>query len=168
MRGWSFLRLSDNINHAICPAYAGMILPMPFLHLLYRNLSRVCGDDPISHGLRGSFFRFVPRMRGWSLCDNNFVLFHFICPAYAGMILWPGEQIQVKIHLSRVCGDDPALTLVLVLCVRFVPRMRGWSMVTPLQYSESMDLSRVCGDDPVLMLAMVGLTIFVPRMRGWS
>ena len=48
----------------ICPAYAGVI-PVGTAPLnSARDLSRVCGGDPIGY-LRNYFdFEFVPRMRG--------------------------------------------------------------------------------------------------------
>ena len=30
-----------------------------------------------------------------------------ICPAYAGVILYPDFDEQEEMHLSRVCGGDP-------------------------------------------------------------
>ena len=48
-----------------------------------------------------------------------------ICPAYAGMILTYEEWNKLSEDLSRVCGDDPALTNQLEHPCEFVPRMRG-------------------------------------------
>ena len=52
------------------------------------NLSRVCGDDPMVRFKRNYSFR--------------------ICPAYAGMILFPILFHNTNNNLSRVCGDDPS------------------------------------------------------------
>ena len=48
-----------------------------------------------------------------------------ICPAYAGMILQRVKIVIVRIHLSRVCGDDPSIPVSKVEWGGFVPRMRG-------------------------------------------
>ena len=48
-----------------------------------------------------------------------------ICPAYAGMILEGFSSPLSHLHLSRVCGDDPASQISRSILHKFVPRMRG-------------------------------------------
>ena len=50
--------------YTICPAYAGMILKVFFVHPENLYLSRVCGDDPLETIMQNDFNIFVPRMRG--------------------------------------------------------------------------------------------------------
>ena len=111
-----------------------------------------------------------------------------ICPAYAGMIpARHGKRLPEK-YLSRVCGDDPIEIRHRKACLRFVPRMRGWSSIFIFQSqpkkicpayagmipvlslfrAATRNLSRVCGDDPTKLITDSTFTIFVPRMRGWS
>ena len=131
---------------------------------------------------------FVPRMRGWSLGGNKWNVYHVICPAYAGMILYRKIMWGSWFNLSRVCGDDPVGDHVQKADIKFVPRMRGWSCpnwqakiskkICPAyagmilngvsQASVLSDLSRVCGDDPIINSDYTGNKWFVPRMRGWS
>ena len=112
MRGWSLATnlLSELFN--ICPAYAGMIPAKYSVEYLAYYLSRVCGDDPVILPLNIVQSEFVPRMRGWSLCNSYRKGSWRICPAYAGMILDIRMSIQLQFHLSRVCGDDPSLYLL--------------------------------------------------------
>ena len=49
---------------SICPAYAGMIPSLLAFMLPDKDLSRVCGDDPIKQATGTDAYRFVPRMRG--------------------------------------------------------------------------------------------------------
>ena len=48
----------------ICPAYAGMILQKPKQTLQTKNLSRVCGDDPLAteKDLLKTFKEILPKM----------------------------------------------------------------------------------------------------------
>ena len=107
-------------------------------------------------------------MRGWSWNLCQLTLIPFICPAYAGLILYKG---------LRIYSIFP-----------FVPRMRGWSLIgatcpltgticpayagmIPRRSTAGLsraDLSRVCGDDPWSRFLLHYFYIFVPRMRGWS
>ena len=48
-----------------------------------------------------------------------------VCPAYAGMIPVEALELEGLTGLSRVCGDDPFATALLVASELFVPRMRG-------------------------------------------
>ena len=152
------------------------------------NLSRVCGDDPERKKLTFVLLQFVPRMRGWSLLSNRKYKESLICPAYAGMILPDYKDRKKYYNLSRVCGDDPYLFHILHNHLEFVPRMRGWSLLShDLFYilficpayagmipgslfllSLSRYLSRVCGDDPITGGTSTNKNSFVPRMRGWS
>ena len=86
MRGWSWHSGRAECEFLICPAYAGMILKCLWYVNHWKNLSRVCGDDPFDTEARSLIFKFVPRMRGWSHLRHNFILLGMICPAYAGMI----------------------------------------------------------------------------------
>ena len=188
MRGWSRGNLWWGQSSKICPAYAGMILLLIILRVLFRDLSRVCGDDPIGRKSYIRYQRFVPRMRGWSNRYRPEDFFPCICPAYAGMILKHWFRMFLPMHLSRVCGDDPGFLVRGNRKEEFVPRMRGWSYlwsrkrqkrwICPayagmiLQGLENRlkenDLSRVCGDDPIKGAIMSTEKLFVPRMRGWS
>ena len=127
MRGWSSISKIYTLMTKICPAYAGMILTDMKVLCLWRDLSRVCGDDPILKVWTTTKVQFVPRMRGWSqinLINSNRWI---ICPAYAGMIPI-GINIKLfSLYLSRVCGDDPTWTKQETKNISFVPRMRGWS-----------------------------------------
>ena len=127
MRGWS--RGFSNYGRPIwiCPAYAGMILQATTIPTIIVDLSRVCGDDPKRSMVAKKYFLFVPRMRGWSLCKIFSRLSTLICPAYAGMILNQSLLLSRSLHLSRVCGDDPASNKQSGRRTVFVPRMRGWS-----------------------------------------
>ena len=127
-------------------------------------------------------------MRGWSLKLVLHRVKHFICPAYAGMILVKIVTPFLKINLSRVCGDDPNNLYPIWIEYIFVPRMRGWSpfssikiplsgicpayagMIPKNRYNKRhFDyLSRVCGDDPLGATSSTSAPRFVPRMRGWS
>ena len=174
MRGWSSNRSAFQAISKICPAYAGMI-PYKFFVLIFSvYLSRVCGDDPTLWFCTGLSYRFVPRMRGWSLCIWNWRQHEPICPAYAGMILWRIARENFRIYLSRVCGDDPGRLDLLETETEFVPRMRGWSyksfqekfntyicpayagMILLCQKRLIINtyLSRVCGDDPIAYLIL--------------
>ena len=91
MRGWSPM-LSWTVKiFAICPAYAGIIPGFVLLHHFQKNLSRVCGDDPIYYRGFYVYYEFVPRMRGWFRRLWRMRLKEGICPAYAGMILLQRE-----------------------------------------------------------------------------
>ena len=152
------------------------------------NLSRVCGDDPVSHSVNQFNIIFVPRMRGWSLQQEEKQAIAEICPAYAGMIPEFFLLIEFFHYLSRVCGDDPGYRNLWRDGRLFVPRMRGWSLSKYLRCTilricpayagmilrradngdSGGDLSRVCGDDPVSEFNKMLAKKFVPRMRGWS
>ena len=187
MRGWSLVHLWKYLIHFICPAYAGMILDNLSIFCIYKDLSRVCGDDPFLCHIWNSFAIFVPRMRGWSYYVRWLAFCRWICPAYAGMILIKQKKIQIEIDLSRVCGGDPGGEVRKKRYNKFVPRMRGWSWrflinywllsicpayagVIPNEVGEPTvlgNLSRVCGGDPERTKAISMRVIFVPRMRGW-
>ena len=107
MRGWSPCCSRLSTITGICPAYAGMIPVVYRNGGLCRNLSRVCGDDPISALHLVLQLQFVPRMRGWSCISRSLRMRTVICPAYAGMIPWEGYSCGLWEDLSRVCGDDP-------------------------------------------------------------
>ena len=49
---------------SICPAYAGVILDSVIWKMELKDLSRVCGGDPIINKNLGIVDEFVPRMRG--------------------------------------------------------------------------------------------------------
>ena len=152
----------------ICPADAGMIPENLVKQTFLDNLSRVCGDDPVSEFNKMLAKKFVPRMRGWSCVRARKSTLMHICPAYAGMILQNLLCCKFLLNLSRVCGDDPVGRKFAVLSIVFVPRMRGWSYncigflnvaeICPAYagmilnfwfiYIFVIDLSRVCGDDP--------------------
>ena len=152
------------------------------------HLSRVCGDDPRIQGVLSQLVIFVPRMRGWSRTLLRFLKRSEICPAYAGMILYPVLKGEWRRDLSRVCGDDPPRIMAKCKFQRFVPRMRGWSyrivfffrhiLICPAyagmipvmtnSWPNLSDLSRVCGDDPKMDFGIGSVVAFVPRMRGWS
>ena len=51
-------------SETICPAYAGMIPKDKYFPMIYKHLSRVCGDDPVLEPMREVYTVFVPRMRG--------------------------------------------------------------------------------------------------------
>ena len=51
-------------SETICPAYAGMIPKDKYFPMIYKHLSRVCGDDPHNFFDFGNHSIFVPRMRG--------------------------------------------------------------------------------------------------------
>ena len=72
-----------------------------------KNLSRVCGDDPVFIPLGGAGGKFVPRMRGCSVINDPLQMLINICPAYAGMLLHILFMYYSSVYLSRVCGDAP-------------------------------------------------------------
>ena len=173
---------------SICPAYAGVILNDMMDKAKPKNLSRVCGGDPFPAPSDLSNPQFVPRMRGWSRQRKEKWKNERICPAYAGVILRWAQQGLSMMHLSRVCGGDPAIVFMTKDFLKFVPRMRGWFFtrrpcaglfyicpayagVIPLLEktpNEEFHLSRVCGDDPIEDSSIYRYSWFVPRMRGWS
>ena len=132
MRGWSLLKFHFPDFPLICPAYAGVIPYTSFFSIIFSDLSRVCGGDPMLSLQRELFTLFVPRMRGWSYLLILNYPFQLICPAYAGVILNNGI-IAIDInYLSRVCGGDPQQKPLQIKITEFVPRMRGWSPLPPL------------------------------------
>ena len=129
MRGWSLNWCGEFLINKICPAYAGMILLIEENGLLFRHLSRVCGDDPNNLYPIWIEYIFVPRMRGWSPFSSIKIPLSGICPAYAGMIPKNRYNKRHFDYLSRVCGDDPLGATSSTSAPRFVPRMRGWSLL---------------------------------------
>ena len=127
-------------------------------------------------------------MRGWSRLSWLVNFSSCICPAYAGVIPYVTCNSFVVTYLSRVCGGDPVGDGKKAYFITFVPRMRGWSQVSPIpHYSQDICpayagviliskkvcftkfyLSRVCGGDPVGDGKKAYFVTFVPRMRGWS
>ena len=109
-----------------------------------------------------------------------------ICPAYAGMIPKLTHHKAIFINLSRVCGDDPVQYAEEQVSSRFVPRMRGGSLILyphylllticpayagriPLDKKDETArkyLSRVCEDDPGDIADIAVEREFVARMRG--
>ena len=138
MRGWSQINLKNSKRWVICPAYAGMILKFFFNLLCCSYLSRVCGDDPRDMATWLGVSEFVPRMRGWSSTVRPLPTLKHICPAYAGMILIVAWPFLYFVHLSRVCGDDPAYQRGQKALCGFVPRMRGWSYLERLPKSKKL------------------------------
>ena len=188
MRGWSCPCALWCFRLPICPAYAGVILLIRFMYSDCFDLSRVCGGDPFPAPSDLSNPQFVPRMRGWSRQRKEKWKNERICPAYAGVILRWAQQGLSMMHLSRVCGGDPAIVFMTKDFLKFVPRMRGWFFtrrpcaglfyicpayagVIPLLEktpNEEFHLSRVCGGDPSLISHEEFIDAFVPPMRGWS
>ena len=107
MRGWSSGKRGRGRDSKICPAYAGVIPQSVFMTRIRTNLSRVCGGDPDVMIVALLSVRFVPRMRGWSCWLGRILQSLWICPAYAGVILFPDQSAAGSKNLSRVCGDDP-------------------------------------------------------------
>ena len=168
MRGWSSDLLAFFVACFICPAYAGVILSFNCGKVRRKNLSRVCGGDPVLRNDPDVLPVFVPRMRGWSSALYSSCLWIPICPAYAGVILFPPFISSFSCNLSRVCGGDPIGNQEWATEEIFVPRMRGWSLSrfgkrrtqlicpayagvipeTPFFTFSIAHLSRVCGGDP--------------------
>ena len=168
MRGWSWATNYQNLSRSICPAYAGMILYGYSHYSTVFNLSRVCGGDPGFYAVNYEGLQFVPRMRGWSYPFPSLPYIPPICPAYAGVIPMRTFVINSFINLSRVCGGDPRWFKNFYSEVKFVPRMRGWSL-----FSLSIGLcSYICpAYAGVILVDEVSArlnAVFVPRMRGWS
>ena len=46
-------------------------------------------------------------------------------PAYAGMILHEGAELENRVCAPRVCGDDPAIDVLVRGFIWCSPRMRG-------------------------------------------
>ena len=168
MRGWSFSGTPNHLLITICPAYAGMILQKDFDELVFKDLSRVCGDDPRLPSPCLYLVKFVPRMRGWSYASFSFKRFSKICPAYAGMILICRYWSIPKGNLSRVCGDDPRRVLSRNRARGICPAYAGMILKNLKNELINIYLSRVCGDDPRGGADGLGKWKFVPRMRGWS
>ena len=85
-----------------------MILFLYLSAVLEENLSRVCGDDPLSTIPFKCSSIFVPRMRGCSSIFSSCITVVYICPAYAGMLPLLRIEAVSSSDLSRVCGDDPS------------------------------------------------------------
>ena len=127
-------------------------------------------------------------MRGWSPKYIVHLVYFFICPAYAGVILGVVALLAFLLYLSRVCGGDPSPKGDPINYIEFVPRMRGWSwpfqrrwlvwricpayagviLIISLISFSILYLSRVCGGDPRYDEEARKEISFVPRMRGWS
>ena len=188
MRGWSHSHTLREHEEKICPAYAGVIPSFMYSILIFFNLSRVCGGDPLFSMTPIINIIFVPRMRGWSCTLSGNCTAAQICPAYAGVILSPPFEKSNSIYLSRVCGGDPQFKVFATTYDQFVPRMRGWSwlpeskklwlIICPayagvipratITVIKITNLSRVCGGDPIVKPGWSIREPFVPRMRGWS
>ena len=188
MRGWSQSANNNARVSWILPAYAGVILNLSDSLIVEPNSSRVCGGDPYLFVIVLTFFRFFPRMRGWSRNSPSTKSWEVILPAYAGVILMNEVRQWCFSNSSRVCGGDPIVIIINQNDFSFFPRMRGWSfrvsekkvkskilpayagviLLQSFNLQETGNSSRVCGGDPISYNNAYNIVIFFPRMRGWS
>ena len=128
MRGWSSECVTITYKLRILPAYAGVILLLFIIFIVFENSSRVCGGDPVIKTAFNAQFEFFPRMRGWSYHIHLWSKLISILPAYAGVIRSIVEYPIIVSDSSRVCGGDPIIFTFGVSSSAFFPRMRGWSL----------------------------------------
>ena len=131
MRGWSSECVTITYKLRILPAYAGVILLLFIIFIVFENSSRVCGGDPVIKTAFNAQFEFFPRMRGWSYHIHLWSKLISILPAYAGVIPLNYHILFYSYYSSRVCGGDPETGLMVSDLPEFFPRMRGWSRILP-------------------------------------
>ena len=66
MRGWSSSTFASLIQSEVFPAYAGVIPKDVLSRSPEESIPRVCGGDPRNKYKRIKFYKYSPRMRGWS------------------------------------------------------------------------------------------------------
>ena len=127
MRGWSLVCRKRKRMSLILPAHAGMILDYVYRKMCWWNITRTCGDDPDQYRSSMSLISYYPHMRGWSRHNSETREKMRILPAHAGMILDGIYTINWSEHITRTCGDDPAIENMTFKTAKYYPHMRGWS-----------------------------------------
>ena len=108
MRGWSWHFSRFAWNGKILPAHAGMILVPDLVDTVSAYITRTCGDDPDISIRVCCNPLYYPHMRGWSWLYSVVLPFLPILPAHAGMILMSTKKSEMKLNITRTCGDDPS------------------------------------------------------------
>ena len=127
MRGWSWALSVCLCFQTILPAHAGMILIEYRADKQGENITRTCGDDPVTCAPCVCLDRYYPHMRGWSCNEYVFTEPTLILPAHAGMILYVSRWCLTRMHITRTCGDDPNDICHFWRKREYYPHMRGWS-----------------------------------------
>ena len=160
---------------------------MPFRYL-DKNITRTCGDDPVTFAVIIRPIAYYPHMRGWSLIMFIAKCVGGILPAHAGMIPSAMSLTVPADNITRTCGDDPQMALIFFLSTLYYPHMRGWShqsayhcfLAAILPAHAGMILkarkktivieyiTRTCGDDPCSPKIWMDSILYYPHMRGWS
>ena len=132
MRGWTGSTGGLRGPRAVFPAHAGMDRPPRWPASERRSVPRACGDGPVAHLDQTNESECSPRMRGWTVLGCGLHLANWVFPAHAGMDRprlggrWRGARVP------RACGDGPGAYRKPSGQVRCSPRMRGWTVLNPL------------------------------------
>lgn len=151
-----------------------------------RDLPRVCGDQPGYTFVLDYWCEFSPRARGSTPKEQKRMRWPIIYPACAGINLSDCPICEDRIHLPRVCGDQPNGYATCNVEKEFTPQARGSTQfdmpparrasIYPacagitLRYSAPVtaqkDLPRTCGDQPAIENCCAFQRKFTPHTRG--
>lgn len=114
---------------SIYPADAGINLHKWLLGLKKIHLPRMRGDQPMQILGDGFVLKFTPQARGSTQFDMPPARRASIYPACAGINPHLGQIVLICLHLPRVCGDQPRVTVMVASFSAFTPRARGSTMM---------------------------------------
>lgn len=77
----------------------------------------------------GFVLKFTPQARGSTQFDMPPARRASIYPAGAGINPHLGQIVLICLHLPRVCGDQPRVTVMVASFSAFTPRARGSTMM---------------------------------------
>ncbi len=144
MRGDQPLQLCHSLHPCPFTPHAGY--PEPIVaYTTFKDLPRVCGDQPGYTFVLDYWCEFPPRARGSTLVIALSADVVYIYPACAGISLGKAQLLSRYFNLPRRRGDHP-----------FVPKRR----------KIANNLPRMRGDQPRVTVMVASFSAFTPRARG--
>ena len=120
--------------------------PQPIVaYTTFKDLPRVCGDQPGYTFVLDYWCEFPPRARGSTLVIALSADVVYISPACAGISLGKAQLLSRYFNLPRRRGDHP-----------FVPKRR----------KIANNLPRMSGDQPRVTVMVASFSEFTPHARG--
>ena len=126
-RGWSWQYMLINFIFYVLPAWAGVILAMNKVVIIYLSFTRMSGGDPANNPKLTDFLEFYPHERGWSYLSSILGHHFLVLPAWAGVILTVHFLLKKRVSFTRMSGGDPVPSSKNSKQWTFYPHERGWS-----------------------------------------